>query len=165
MKKTLVLFATRTGLSYNIAQRIAEETGAELAAVSDGRNYSGTLGYLRAAIAGLKKVPYRNRPLDTEHPLEEYDQIVLAGPIWCEKWCSIIRRFLMDYGKSLHCPVHFVVTHMSDNAYEKPIAMADALLNTPHAELISLKTKIESEDEQAKHDAEIARFIEAISMP
>ena len=164
MKKTLVLYATRTGESYHIAKRIAEETGAELAAVSDGRNYSGTFGFFRAAIAGLKKTPYRNRPLDTEYPLEEYGQIVLAGPIWCENWCSILRRFLMDHGKRLHCPVHFVVTHMSDNAYEKPIAMADTLLNTPHAELISLKTKIKSEEEQAKLDAEITKFIEAIAM-
>ena len=51
---TLVLYSTRTGHTGKIAARIADELGGELALISDGKDYPGFWGFVRAAVAGQR---------------------------------------------------------------------------------------------------------------
>lgn len=161
--KTLVLYATRTGLTYNIAQKIAGELDAEIAQISDGKDYSGFFGYIRAAIEGLKKSPRPNVPLETKEKLDAYERIVLTGPIWAENWCSINRSFLKEHGKEISCPVYFVFTHMSKITYDKCASDADKYLNAPHKGFLTVSTHIKTDADQQALDSALCTFIKTLS--
>ena len=160
--KTLVLYATRTGRTYDISRKIADELGAELAPISDGKNYAGFFGYIRAAVAGLKKDPQTHISLGAQEDLDAYERIILAGPIWAENWCSISRGFLKEYGSKINCPIHFVFTHMSPISYDRCATDADKYLKAPHEGFLSISTKIKSDVDKNEYDMALNTFIESL---
>lgn len=160
--KTLVLYATRTGRTYDISRKIADELGAELAPISDGKNYAGFFGYIRAAVAGLKKDPQTHISLGAQENLDAYERIILAGPVWAENWCSINRGFLKEYGSRINCQVHFVFTHMSKISYDRCATDADKYLKAPHKGFLSVSTKIKSDVDKKEFESALDKFIESL---
>lgn len=71
----------------------------------------------------------------------EYDQVIIAAPVWAENWCCVAEGFMHSYGRELPDKVHLVFTHMADNSYEKVAGRMDQYLNKPHCEFLSVSTK------------------------
>ena len=50
----LIYYFTRTGRSKQIAETLAQKLGIAALPITDGKNWSGILGYLRAGFAALR---------------------------------------------------------------------------------------------------------------
>lgn len=83
MKKTLIAYFTRTGITKKLAEDTAKQTGADLFAIEPVKEYSSS--YLicvgQAKIENLQNA----RPAIKAKPqnLQDYDTIVVMFPIWC----------------------------------------------------------------------------------
>ena len=92
----------------------------------------------------MRKKPPELKEVKTEKPISEYGTVILGMPIWAETTCPIAKAFLQKYGRSIRGDVAFVVTHLSDNDYDRPIAQLDAYLDRPHKAHLSLSTRGEN---------------------
>lgn len=117
--KTICIYHTRSGYSKSIAEKIANETGAELLCITDGKDRSGFFGYIAAAIVGLKKTLPVLTPYKTELPLEEYERMIFVAPVWCENVSPIMRSFVKSNAEKLNGELYFVLTSMSGITYEE----------------------------------------------
>lgn len=94
MKKTLIAYFSRTGITQKLAQETAAQTGADLFAIQPVKSYSTS--YIvcigQAKIENIKKA----RPAIQSKPqnLEAYDTIVIMFPIWWFSCPNIILTFL-----------------------------------------------------------------------
>lgn len=119
--KTLCVYSTRSGLTEKAVQRIAEKCGCETMLITDGKDYSGIFGYFKAAVRGLsKKLPVL-KPYKSSLPIDQYEKIIIAAPVWCEDICPFAKTFLKENKDKLKGEVYFVITHMSDLTYEEKI--------------------------------------------
>lgn len=91
--RTLVLYYSRTGTTRLAAEAVAEAVGAELSEIQAPRYRGAILGYARAGYDSLKrKVP----PITTSNAAgAEYEQLVLATPVWTSYPATPIRAFLL----------------------------------------------------------------------
>lgn len=82
MKKTLIAYFTRTGITKKLAEDTAKQTGADLFAIEPVKEYSSS--YLicvgQAKLENLQNA----RPAMKAKPqnLQDYDTIVVMFPIW-----------------------------------------------------------------------------------
>lgn len=150
MSSILCLYCTRTGHTESLMRSIAEKVDGELVEITDGKDRRGALGYIGAAIAGLRKSLPELREFRTERPLEEYDKVILGMPIWSENTCPIARSFLAKYGSRIKGDVYYVVTHGSEMPYDRPIAQLDKILGKPHKLHLSVSSRRDDLDRQAE---------------
>lgn len=138
--KTLCVYSTRTGMTKQIAETIACRTGAELLRITDGKDWSGVLGYFGAAVSGLRKTLPQLLPYRTRLPLEQYDRIILCAPIWCENVCPVMRAFLTENMGLFRGEVCCVITHMSALSYEERMRGLELYLGREPARWLSVQT-------------------------
>ena len=136
--KTLCLYYSRTSLTREVMQHIAEALDAELYEYTDGKDRSGPFGYLLSCIDSCRKYPEVTIK-DLETPLEAYDRILVGMPVWAEMPCVIGKAFLKQYAPQLK-NVYLVVTHMADVPYTKQILKLNDLLDTPAEGYLSVAT-------------------------
>lgn len=117
--KTLCVYCTRTGITEKISKRVADKTGAELLRITDGKNRSGFFGYIAAAAVGLNKTLPKLLEYKTAEPLETYDKIILASPVWCEDISPIMRSFIAENSDRIKGEVYIIATHMSGISYSE----------------------------------------------
>lgn len=143
MSEILCLYYSRTGTTRAVMEQIAELLGAELVEIADGKKRSGVIGYLTSGLDAMKKTPEELLPFQTEKPLNAYEHIILATPVWAGRCSSITRSFLIAHGKELPEQVSYVITHMGDSPYGKVFAQMDRYLPAPHVYELSLQPKAE----------------------
>lgn len=96
MKKTLIAYFTRTGITKKLAEDTAKQTGADLFAIEPVKEYSSS--YLicvgQAKLENLQNA----RPAMKVKPqnLQDYDTIVVMFPIWWFTCPNIILTFLEE---------------------------------------------------------------------
>lgn len=96
MKKTLIAYFTRTGITRKLAEDTAKQTGAGLFAIEPVKTYSSS--YLvcvgQAKIENLQNA----RPAIKAKPqnLQDYDTIVVMFPIWWFTCPNIVLTFLEE---------------------------------------------------------------------
>lgn len=96
MKKTLIAYFTRTGITKKLAEYTAKQTGADLFAIEPVKEYSSS--YLicvgQAKLENLQNA----RPAIKAKPqnLQDYDTIVVMFPIWWFTCPNIILTFLEE---------------------------------------------------------------------
>ena len=118
MSNCLCIYYSRTGNTRAVMEKIAELLDAELLEITDGKARKGVVGFVAAGLDAMKKTPEALMPFQTKHPLGQYDEIVLATPVWAGRCSSITRSFLIEHGKELPERVAYVITHMGDSPYE-----------------------------------------------
>ena len=139
--KTLCVYYSRTGTTKEIAQTVAGALHADLLAVTDGVNRAGVSGYIGAAVDGLRKMLPVVRPFRTPRPLERYDRVIVAAPIWCEDVCPVIRAFLTDNRGRFKGELCYIVTHMSALSYAEKITGLVRYAGKEPADWLSVQTK------------------------
>lgn len=94
MKKTLIAYFSRTGITKKLAQDVAAQTGADLFDIEPVKEYSSSyvLCVAQAKIENLKHA----RPEIKMQPanLASYDTVVVMFPIWWFTCPNIILSFL-----------------------------------------------------------------------
>ncbi|WP_418308773.1 flavodoxin [Phascolarctobacterium succinatutens] len=126
MKKTLIAYFTRTGITKKLAEDTAKQTGADLFAIEPVKEYSSS--YL--ICVGQAKL----------ENLQDYDTIVVMFPIWWFTCPNIILTFLEEndlsgktvipvctYGSSGKGSSEKAMTKVCKNATFKPCIEATGL--------------------------------------
>ena len=140
MSKILCIYYSRTGNTRSAMEKIAELVHAELVEITDGKNRSGIFGFLGSGFDAMKKTPEALQDFQTEAPLQSYDHVILATPVWAGRCSSIMRSFLIAHGKELPEKVSYLITRAGDSEYKEVYAQMDQYLEGIHTEEISLQT-------------------------
>ena len=95
--QTLVVFYTRTGTSWKVAQEIAKSINADLEELVDLDNRKGPVGFIKSGIDALRKKKARLR--QTEKDPSAYDLIILGTPVWISNLSTPVRTYIDDNKK------------------------------------------------------------------
>lgn len=92
--KILIAYYSRTGTTKAVAERLAQQLGADVDEIVDLQERLGPVNYMRAARAakGLKttEIQYEKNP-------EDYDVIVIGTPIWWNNLPPAPRTYLSSF--------------------------------------------------------------------
>lgn len=91
----LIYYFTRTGRSKQIAETLAQKLGTAALPITDGKNWSGILGYLRAGFAALRG---KSLPAVYKAPTEK-EPVLLVFPIWAGGFPPAVRTFVQEVGR------------------------------------------------------------------
>ena len=145
--KALVVYYSRTGNTRAVAERIAQELGAEIEEVLDKKKRSGALGFL----LGGKDATMGNKTeiAETSKNPADFDLLVVGTPVWSSSPTPAIRTYLSKYDLTGKKVAAFYTSEGSEN--EKAIAKIRKLLpNADSAEILVLskpdKDKIDTEN-------------------
>ena len=138
--KTLCLYYTRSNTTKAAMERLTELLDADIAVYTDGKDRSGSLGYLGACFASMKKT-FPEIAIQGDVCLEAYDRVLIGMPIWVEGPCVMGKALLAQYKDRLPKKVYYVVTQMGGSDYGSRIQKLDEYLGRPSAGQVSLKTK------------------------
>ena len=108
MSKTLVAFFSASGVTRQVAQRLAAAAQADLYEIKPAVPYTqADLNWRdkssRSSVE-MKNLAIRPQLADTDAKIEQYDRILLGYPIWWYMAPTIINTFLESYdfsGKSI----------------------------------------------------------------
>lgn len=99
MPKVLIVYYSRSGHTEEFAQSLAAHCGADIENLSCERNYSGLIGYWRAARDAIRaKTP---RLSHIQYKPEEYDIVIIGSPNWASHMAPPIRRYIQDNGPKI----------------------------------------------------------------
>jgi len=93
--KALVVYYSRTGNTKFVAEKIAQELGADIEEVIDKKNRGGPIGWLTAgkdAFRGSK-----TEIVETKKNPSEFDLVVVGTPNWTNRPSPAIRTYLSKY--------------------------------------------------------------------
>lgn len=138
--KTICIYHTRSGISKQIAEKIADKTGAEVLQVTDGKSRKGFFGYIAAAVVGLKKTLPPILPCTPACPLENYDKVIIVAPIWCENVSPVMRAFLAQNKNCFQGELYYVINSMSGLSYQTQIDALCELTGKPYTDILQVKT-------------------------
>jgi len=141
MKKTLIVFYSRTGITKKIGELIAKKIGGDVEELIDEKDRSGPLGYVMAGKdAALKKLteikPLKNNP-------EDYKTIILGTPIWAYTMAPALRTYIEKNKTILKKKATAFFCTQESSGGEKTLKEMETILGKPVAELELSKKDIE----------------------
>ena len=135
--KILVAFYSRTGVTRQAAQVLAECLSCDLEEIVDRRKRSGLLGWLRSG-----RDAWRKRLTEIEPATRDpggYELVVLGTPVWAFTMAPAVRTYLAAHAPKL-AKVAFLCTMGGSGAEKTFAAMVEAAGKRPVATL-ALKEK------------------------
>ena len=140
MADILCVYYSRSGKTRNTVTAVAEALGAELVEVTDGVDRSGFFGAVRSCFDAVRKSTRFLLPFTTEKPVEAYELVLIATPIWAGRCCSIIREFLKKYGKKCQ-KTAFIATRSVDKDHQEQVFdQMDGYLASAHICAASIRS-------------------------
>ena len=109
--RILVAYYSRTGITETVAKEIAEKLGADLEKIEDTKNRDGALRFIVACKDGAMKKSAEIKP--TRQDPAEYDLVIIGTPVWANTMTPAVRKYLMDFGKTIKKAATFVTTNSS----------------------------------------------------
>ncbi len=99
--KTIVLYYTFGGSSKAEAEKLANETGASLCRVEEKKKRGMLSAVLSGSPKAMKRVASEIKPI--AYHLEEFERIVIGGPIWAGYPAPAINAILnaLPHGKEV----------------------------------------------------------------
>lgn len=111
MKKILVVYYSRTGVTKKLAHSIADLLHADLEEIIDIKKRSGLLWYIIAGRdAALKK---QTKIQEISHDIASYDVVCIGTPVWDFTMSAAIRTYLTNYEELLPDDLVFFCTQAS----------------------------------------------------
>lgn len=156
--KILIAYYSRTGMTKNVALKLAAELGAnnnlkvDVEEIVDKDKRAGALGYLMAGRDALQKKPAAIEPL--RYNPADYDLVLVGTPTWAYAMSCAVRAYLTSNKDEIK-KVAFFVTHGSDGGDKAVKQMADFIALKPVAELV-LTSKEAAQD---KYGEKLKEFI------
>ena len=134
MKKTLVLYYSRTGTTKKLATFIGDVLGADVEEIIDTKNRSGVMWYIVAGKdAALKR---QTKIQNIIHDASTYDVVCIGTPVWDFTMATAIRTYLTTYENNLPASLVFFCTQASswaDNTFQE---MANIVGKSPMATIV-----------------------------
>jgi len=148
----LIVYYSRTGTTKKLAEKLVQEFKADSLEIVDRRRRKGFFALIKASFDALTA----NVTLIEQfpHQLEDYDLIILGGPVWAFSITPALRTFLLGNSEILP-EVAFFLTHAGSGA-ERPLKQMGSLTGRdPLATLVLERSIIQEEkpelDEEIKH--------------
>lgn len=154
-KITIVCYS-KTGHSWNVAERLALVLDAQLFALQTQRYSFPYFGYIRAGIDSL-----RGAPTPLEHPLPDIkndDAVIICGPVWTSYPAVPVISYLQQEPR-LPRVVGLMLTCGDHSPPEKAYTMAEQEFGRPFVTKGAISNNIE---DQPEADARIKEFASAI---
>lgn len=94
MAKVLIVYYSKGGTTRTVAQRLVQESQADLLAIEDVNDRKGLMGYLRSLVEAVFHVEGHIR---VNAPVrEDYDLVVIGTPIWAWNMSSPVRAYISE---------------------------------------------------------------------
>ncbi|MBC8570188.1 flavodoxin [Zongyangia hominis] len=90
-----IYYFTRTGRSKQIAQAIASQQGTVALPITDGKNWSGLWGYLKAGAMALRG---KGLPAVYQSPAGD-ERAVVVFPVWAGHLPPAVKTFALEVGR------------------------------------------------------------------
>ncbi len=91
-----IYYFTRTGRSRKIAEDLAAKNGTTAKIINDGKNWSGILGYIKAAAMSVRG---KSIPADYPAPPAE-ETVALVFPVWAGTFPPAVKTFVQEVGRN-----------------------------------------------------------------
>lgn len=140
MSDVLCLYYSRTGNTRGAIKEIAAALDAETVRITDGVDYSGWGGYVRAGMEAVRRSTHAVKPFTTERELGEYRLVILGSPVWAGRCASPVRGFLKRRGLELG-NVAYVLTRGGERRYEEIYSQMDQYIAQKHVLDVSLRVE------------------------
>ncbi len=155
MKRGLIVCYSRSGYTASLAKEVAGMTGWELMEVRDLHPRDGTWGQFRCAWDVL----WHRHPRIEVHdrPIEGYETVVLAAPVWLQSLAAPMRTFIARH-KGHFSAVAYVCTYGGSGA-EKAARQAAELAQAP---LVATLAVTSQELEQGDYRKRLDDFLKKL---
>ncbi len=136
MKKALIVYYSRTGVTKRLAESLHHAMDSDIEELVDTKDRSGTIWYLLAGKeATLKKLTTIKTP---KFDPADYDILLIWTPVRAFTMASAVRTYITDHHKNFPKKIAFFCTqswsghertfrHMAELSQKKPAATADFL--------------------------------------
>lgn len=152
MQRVLIEFYSMGGHTRQLAEEIQDATHAEMEEIAEPHPRHGVPGMLRALWdASLHR---KTAILPTRHNPEEYDLLVLGGPVWAGRMAAPVRTFA-EQNASRAKRVAFFCTEGSSGATSAFADLERLSHHKPVATLVVDAKHLPATD----HRSELARFV------
>jgi len=91
MRKTLVVYHSRSGHTRRVAQTLARRLHADLDEIKLAESRAGLFGYLRCALEAITEVTPSSHARRDPHA---YDLVIVGTPVWFWSLSSPVRDYL-----------------------------------------------------------------------
>ena len=153
MKKTLIVYHSRTGNTGRVAQALAQRLDADLDEIRIVQPHDGVAGYAMCAIEAVAGLAPALRPMQ-RNPAA-YELVVIGTPVWFWSLASPVRSWLETH--PLKHRVAFYCTMGGSGAQRVFATMAELVGRQPVATLPLLEKELDGPFEE-KLDAFVARL-------
>jgi len=90
--KTLVVYYSKTGNTKYVAEKIAENLGAEISEITDKKNRKGKLNFVKSGYESIRK---KLTEIEVNKKINGYDFVIVGSPVWAGKIAPAARTFLV----------------------------------------------------------------------
>lgn len=101
-----VVYFTRSGTSKRVAEKLASKLDCPLVEISDGKNWTGIIGYIKAGYYATRNKPVA---ITVSAKIEETDELVVVSPLWAGTIAPAVQTFVHMTNADR---VHLVVTSL-----------------------------------------------------
>jgi len=158
MKKTLVVYFSRSGYTREIAEAIVAGVGADIECVQEFKGRLGIFGYLRSVREALQQRTVPIRP-PARNP-SDYDLVIIGTPVWASNVCSPVRAYIREQQNRLG-RIALFCTQGGSGAMKVLARMAQLCGHQPVATLIVNDNEIT----QHRYADKLNGFLKAIALP
>jgi len=140
-----MIYYSFEGNTHYVAKLVEEETGADLMRIEAACEPPRT-GLAKYLVGGRDAL--FNRKVKIKYPevnLSEYEQLIIATPVWAGKYTPAVRSFLDEnlfHGKR----VYLIATSKSGSADKMLLSLEDALKGNNVVDTLSLREPLQNKE-------------------
>jgi menaquinone-dependent protoporphyrinogen IX oxidase len=145
--KTLIVFYSRTGITKRVAQKMAQELGADIEELMDTDKRIGAWGYMKSGKEAMQKKLAVIEPL--QYNPVDYDLVIIGTPTWAFAMSCAVRAYLTEQkGKIKN--IALLATHGSDGGERAIKQMTELSGLVSKADLVLTSKEVLKEDYKNK---------------
>lgn len=159
MKKYLVVYYSLTGNTKKVARLIAKRLDADIEVIRDNGRRETTPARFNAILEAIFKLPTVIEKC--RHEVDQYDCIILGGPVWAQNISSPMRAFLKRESERFGRLALFCTEYGEGG--EKMLGKTAILSNkTPIATLVLTEADVQSDLLEEKVGAYVDAVVTAM---
>ena len=155
MKKSLVVYYSRTGMTKKVGDLIAKEMNADSDEIIDLKKRSGVKGWL---ISGRDAFKGNLTDIKTKKDPEKYFKIVIGTPVWSGRMTPAVRTYLKNH-KFDNKKIHFFCTSGGGNVLSALSGLQELLKKSKVGADLSVLAK---DVKSGEYKDKVIQFVEAI---
>jgi len=154
MKKTIVLYFSKTGNNRFVAEKLSKDLGTELIEIKPKLNNF----FLLILMSGLK-MPSSFKKLSID--IKNYDRVILLSPIWIGSLLSPVRGFIKKYKENINDFTFISICGSGSEdkdgkyGYENIFKEVKNYFSTKNIQCFEISTKILNKTSQSPKDLPI----------